>query len=122
MSFFTQKHPYTLQISNSFNECDSCFFLNCINFSVIQTKLLKMLYQKLISSSKLCVPKLISLNFRTMSVKSTFLQIEELGEPHKVLKKCETQLDSPKDNEVLVKILAAPINPAVINIIQGTFA
>lgn len=54
-----------------------------------------------------------------MSVKSTFLQIDELGEPHKVLKKCETQLDSPKANEVLVKILASPINPAVINIIQG---
>lgn len=56
-----------------------------------------------------------------MSVKSTFLQIEELGDPQKVLKKCETQLDAPKENEVLVKILVAPINPAAINIIQGTF-
>lgn len=56
-----------------------------------------------------------------MSIKSTFLQIEELGEPHKVLKKYETQLDSPKDNEVLVKMLVAPINPALINVIQGTF-
>lgn len=56
-----------------------------------------------------------------MSVKSTFLQIDELGEPDKVLKKLDAQLDGPQDNEVLVKILAAPINPAVINIIQGNF-
>lgn len=78
-----------------------------------------MLYQKIIQNGKIILPKLYSPNIRAMSVKSTFLQIEELGEPHKVLKKCETQLDSPKDNEVLVKILATPINPAAINIIQG---
>lgn len=69
----------------------------------------------------MCSPQLIPLNIRLMSVKSTFLQINELGEPHKVLTKCETQLSSPKDNEVLVKMLAAPINPAVINIMQGIF-
>lgn len=54
-----------------------------------------------------------------MSVKSTFLQIDQVGDPEKVLKKVEAQLDAPKENEVLVKMLAAPINPAVINIIQG---
>lgn len=78
-----------------------------------------MLFQTIIGNGKMLLPRLISSNIRSMSVKSTFLQIEELGEPHKVLKKCETQLDSPKDNEVLVKILASPINPAVINIMQG---
>lgn len=81
-----------------------------------------MFYQKLISGSKICVSNLLlSANIRLMSVKSVFLQIDELGEPHKVLKRCETKLDSPKDNEILVKILAAPINPAVINIMQGIF-
>lgn len=80
-----------------------------------------MLSRKIITNSKIGIPKLLSANIRSMSVKSTFLQIDELGEPHKVLKKCEAQLDTPKDNEVLVKMLASPINPAIINIIQGMF-
>lgn len=54
-----------------------------------------------------------------MSVKSTFLQIDQVGDPEKVLKKVEAQLDGPKENEVLVRMLAAPINPANIIIIQG---
>lgn len=77
-----------------------------------------MLYRNIIAGGRI-VEKLLPINARSMSVKSVFLQIEELGEPDKVLKKCEVQLNSPKDNEVLVKMLAAPINPAVINIMQG---
>lgn len=80
-----------------------------------------MLFQKALTTSKIGLPKLLSANIRSMSVKTTFLQVDELGDPDKVLKKCEAQLDSPKDNEVLVKMLASPINPAMINIIQGTF-
>lgn len=79
-----------------------------------------MLIQKVVTNGRIGSSKLFALHIRTMSVKSTFLQIDELGEPDKVLKKCETQLDSPKDNEVLVRMLASPINPAIINIIQGT--
>lgn len=78
-----------------------------------------MLLQKVILNSRIIFPKLTLANIRSMSVKSTFLQIDELGDPDKVLKKCDAQLDAPKDNEVLVKMLASPINPAVINIIQG---
>lgn len=78
-----------------------------------------MLLQKVITNSKIVFPRLTVANVRSMSVKSTFLQIDELGDPDKVLKKCESQLDAPRDNEVLVKMLASPINPAVINIIQG---
>lgn len=74
-----------------------------------------------ISSGKIGITKLFTANIRSMSIKSTFLQIDELGEPDKVLKKLETTLNAPQDNEVLVKILAAPINPAIINIIQGKF-
>lgn len=57
-----------------------------------------------------------------MSVKSRFLQFGECGEPHKVLEIHETELDAPKDDEVLVKMLVAPINPADINVIQGKFS
>lgn len=57
--------------------------------------------------------------YRSMSVLSTYLEYAEHGEPGKVVAKREEQLKSPKSNEVLVKILAAPINPADINVIQG---
>lgn len=68
---------------------------------------------------KIGASKLFAFPIRTMSVKSKFLQIDELGDPEKVLKIREAQLNSPKDNEILVKMIAAPINPAIINIIQG---
>lgn len=54
-----------------------------------------------------------------MSVLSSFLEYAECGEPGKVVYKRDVQLGTPKSNEVLVKILAAPINPADINVIQG---
>lgn len=78
-----------------------------------------MLLGKVITSGRIVSSKLFALSVRTMSVKSKFLQIDELGDPEKVLKICEAQIDVPKDNEVLVKMIAAPINPAIINIIQG---
>lgn len=54
-----------------------------------------------------------------MSVLSTCLKYSQYGEPISVLKKCEETLDEPKNNQVLLKILAAPVNPADINVIQG---
>lgn len=78
-----------------------------------------MLLRKIAASPKIFYSKKLLSSVRLMSVKSTFLKIDEHGEPHKVLKKCEVQLDSPADDEVLVKMLVAPINPAIINIIQG---
>lgn len=66
--------------------------------------------------------KLLNLSFipkRAMSVRSTYLKYTEYGEPISVLKKYEETLDEPKDTEVLVKILAAPVNPADINVMQG---
>lgn len=76
--------------------------------------------QTVIRGGRAVLPIQFGLHIRAMSVKSTFLQIDEVGEPEKVLKKRETQLNSPKPNEILVKMLASPINPAIINIIQGT--
>jgi len=61
------------------------------------------------SSTRLCSPK--SLIYSTH------------GEPTKVLER----VDSPvipshlKDNEVLIRMLAAPVNPADINMIQGVY-
>jgi NADPH:quinone reductase-like Zn-dependent oxidoreductase len=39
--------------------------------------------------------------------------------PSTVLQKCEEQIPDSKADEILVKTLAAPINPADINTIQG---
>lgn len=56
-------------------------------------------------------------------IKITSLMYSENGEPAKVLKKHEQsyEFDNVAINEVLVKMLAAPINPADINTIQGKY-
>lgn len=54
-----------------------------------------------------------------MSVKRSFLQCDEFGPPEKVLHQRTAELNSPADNEILVRVLVAPINPADINVIQG---
>lgn len=56
---------------------------------------------------------------RYMSVVSSYLKYTQYGEPVSVIKKYEETLEAPKNNEVLLKILAAPVNPADINVIQG---
>ncbi|XP_050298766.1 enoyl-[acyl-carrier-protein] reductase, mitochondrial isoform X2 [Anthonomus grandis grandis] len=45
----------------------------------------------------------------------------EYGDPLKVIQLTETELPDPKPDEVLVKLLAAPVNPADINTIQGKY-
>lgn len=56
---------------------------------------------------------------QSMSVKTSFLLCEEFGPPEKVLHQRTIELKAPADNEILVKTLIAPINPADINTIQG---
>ena len=46
---------------------------------------------------------------------------QEHGDPIKVLEVMETMLSKPKKSQVLIKMLASPINPADINMIQGTY-
>lgn len=78
------------------------------------------MYSQLVRKSPLSIKQLISSGRRQpMSVLSSYLEYAEHGEPGKVVYKREAQLEAPKSNEVLVKILAAPINPADINVIQG---
>lgn len=60
-----------------------------------------------------------SLLCRHMSVVAKSLKYTQHGEPQDVLKLVEDKLSDPTDKQVLVQILAAPINPADINTIQG---
>lgn len=56
---------------------------------------------------------------RKMSVLARRIKYTQFGEPVDVLELVEEKLAKPQNNQVLVKILAAPINPADINTIQG---
>ncbi|XP_044758881.1 enoyl-[acyl-carrier-protein] reductase, mitochondrial [Coccinella septempunctata] len=49
------------------------------------------------------------------------LVYSEFGEPIKVIHKEECITEAPKNNDVVVKMIAAPINPADINTIQGKY-
>ncbi|XP_015595644.1 enoyl-[acyl-carrier-protein] reductase, mitochondrial [Cephus cinctus] len=49
------------------------------------------------------------------------LVYQEYGEPIKVLSMQQIPLKKPEDNQVLVKWLLAPVNPADINTIQGRY-
>lgn len=56
---------------------------------------------------------------RSMSCLASVLRYSDYGDPAKVIKLCNEQLEAPQVDKVLVKILQAPINPADINTIQG---
>lgn len=58
---------------------------------------------------------------RFMSVLAKRLQYSDYGEPVNVIQQVEYEIKSPENSDVLVKILAAPINPADINTIQGNY-
>uniref|UniRef100_W8BRD8 Enoyl-[acyl-carrier-protein] reductase, mitochondrial n=1 Tax=Ceratitis capitata TaxID=7213 RepID=W8BRD8_CERCA len=58
---------------------------------------------------------------RNMSKVVKSLKYSKHGEPVEVIELVEDQLKNPKEYEVLVKVLAAPINPADINTIQGKY-
>lgn len=55
----------------------------------------------------------------TCPITAQALKYEQYGEPCDVVKLVEEEIEPPKNNEVVVKILLAPINPADINTIQG---
>uniref|UniRef100_G3MQR0 Enoyl-[acyl-carrier-protein] reductase, mitochondrial n=1 Tax=Amblyomma maculatum TaxID=34609 RepID=G3MQR0_AMBMU len=72
----------------------------------------------LFSSSKPCH----AMNIIWSRKKSHAVQYKEFGDPCKVLELTEDPApESLGAEEILVKILAAPINPSDINIIQGTY-
>lgn len=49
------------------------------------------------------------------------LLYKEYGDPIKVIHCTEEEQVPPKENQVLIKLLAAPVNPADINTIQGKY-
>ncbi|MBN3290832.1 MECR protein, partial [Polypterus senegalus] len=53
---------------------------------------------------------------------SAALVYESHGDPMQVLKLQKQKLPALGDSEVLIKMLAAPINPSDINMVQGTYA
>ncbi|KAF8783028.1 Enoyl-[acyl-carrier-protein] reductase like protein [Argiope bruennichi] len=56
------------------------------------------------------------------SLSSYAIQYKELGDPNIVLEKVEHEVyESLQSNEILIKMLASPINPADINMIQGKY-
>lgn len=58
---------------------------------------------------------------RNMSCLASVLRYAEFGEPINVIKMCSEEISSPKDDNLIAKILLAPINPADINTIQGDY-
>ncbi|KAI9583311.1 enoyl-[acyl-carrier-protein] reductase, mitochondrial-like [Glossina fuscipes] len=58
---------------------------------------------------------------RKMAILAKALKFCKYGEAADVLELVQEQLPPPEKNQVLVKILAAPINPSDINTIQGKY-
>jgi len=54
--------------------------------------------------------------------KASALVFHEHGEPLNVLRLEEIEVPAPQPDEVLIEVLASPINPANLNAIEGTYA
>ena len=65
--------------------------------------------------------RLSTRNYSNDTRHSLSVQFSAHGDPVKVLGLKETVLPSPGNDEVLVRMLAAPVNPADINIVQGVY-
>ncbi|CAL4131836.1 unnamed protein product, partial [Meganyctiphanes norvegica] len=61
-------------------------------------------------------------NVRHFSNQSSNLEFEEYGDPGKVVKMKTENISDIKPNQILIKLLAATVNPADINTIQGMYA
>lgn len=77
--------------------------------------------KKLCSALKcnLAVKAITTLHVRNLMSKQ--LVYNEFGDPLHVVKYRECQVPSVGPEEVLVRMLAAPVNPADINTIQGMY-
>ncbi|XP_049800811.1 enoyl-[acyl-carrier-protein] reductase, mitochondrial [Schistocerca nitens] len=59
---------------------------------------------------------------RNQSVLSSKLVYSEYGDPPKVVRQEKEELRNPAEHEVMIRMLASPVNPADINTIQGVYA
>lgn len=58
----------------------------------------------------------------TSAITAKKLMISEFGDPTKIVRLEEEIVNPPRADEVLLKMLFSPVNPADINTIQGTYA
>ncbi len=56
-----------------------------------------------------------------MTIQYKYASFSELGQPEQVLSVKERALTAPAAGEVTVKMIAAPVNPADINFVQGVY-
>lgn len=61
-------------------------------------------------------------NFTKRNVSRKSLIMSEHGEPAQVLEMIEDEVQELDNDEVLLKVLMAPINPSDINTIQGKYS
>jgi len=67
-------------------------------------------------------PRAINTTFKKFyATEASVVRYREYGEPEKVLRVEKERLPDLKDDEVQIKMLAAPINPADINYVQGRY-
>ncbi|CAL8078071.1 unnamed protein product [Calicophoron daubneyi] len=59
--------------------------------------------------------------FCRLYTSSKGLTYSEYGEPHDVLSLTVRKVDPLKEDEVLVKMLASPVHPADVNVVQGVY-
>lgn len=76
-------------------------------------------HHKLFVAAKCFAKTGVKLTGSVRNLMSKQLIYSEFGDPLQVLKVRETEVPSLGTQDVLVRMLAAPINPADINTIQG---
>lgn len=59
------------------------------------------------------------INKKFYSKKAIVLTYSDYGEPIKVISQVEEIIKAPTKNDVVLKMIASPVNPADINMIQG---
>lgn len=64
----------------------------------------------------------ITMIIRHQSIFSSKLVYSEYGDPPAVIREEKEELRKPTEREVMVRMLASPVNPADINTIQGVYA
>ncbi|XKL59011.1 hypothetical protein PGB90_000027 [Kerria lacca] len=80
-----------------------------------------MLRSRIFSKTLKLLDRKPFMTFQRYSSTCKKLLFEEFGDPLKVLKLKEETLPSIKEDEVFVRFLIAPVNPADINLIQGVY-
>ncbi|CAH2092912.1 unnamed protein product [Euphydryas editha] len=79
-------------------------------------------FQKLIFNTKyINASRTVTFHYISRNLMSKSLYYSEFGDPIEVVKFREVEVPPLKSQEVLVRMLAAPVNPADINTIQGKY-